>query len=197
MSVRNHSPGRRPGRGLRRPSARASGRVLVGTIAVAAPATLLAAGLAAAAKTTKVKDPRGDDDSKAVPYCDIVKATSENASGRFVVHTVKLAAPPHPERFEGGAAVAINTKGGKRSEPEYYVNADEGVLAVDVSKGKKVKYSQRGAKLSFKFRLGAIGGPRKYGWYAISANCGDAADWAPGSQRTGRRVYAIHKAGRG
>lgn len=153
---------------------------MLGLIAAFTLATAASAGKRG--RNVVVKDPvdRGGKFYEPETYarCDIRKVKATVKRGSLLIkatHRGKQASSSH--------RVSLNTRGGKRSDPEYYMTSGGGLTKVDPYKFKpdavKVKLKDKKKSWQYKLPLRKIGRPKKTGFQVQT--CGEGAvDIAPG-----------------
>lgn len=120
---------------------------------------------------------------------DITKAIAGHKAG-MLAHTVVVRKRVDPSRGRERPVIAINTRGGSRSDPEYQVFG--GAVFKIPRKGdpKNVgdaELDSRGRRWIYVIDPALLGDPKRYGWAAITTK-GNAFDVAPA------RRYAQHSA---
>lgn len=154
--------------------------VLAGALAPAAPAN-----------TKSVRDAKRESGPlRKNGRLDIVKAAAGHDRAGRLVHTVVVRKQVDPDRGRERPVIAINTRGGRRSDPEYQVFGD--VVYKRPRKGDPRRIGaadlgSRGRRWTYRFDPAVIPGLGRYGWAAITTK-GSAFDIAPA------RRYARHRA---
>jgi hypothetical protein len=129
-----------------------------------------------------VKDPtdRGGKlyDPNVYAACDIEKVKATVKGGRLIATVSTRGKQQFPNSY-----LNLNTKGSKRSGPEYQAQPSGGLVMIKGNKfdadGANTKQKNKGKALRFEITLKKIGRPKKTGFQAQS--CGEGAvDIAPG-----------------
>jgi hypothetical protein len=156
---------------------------------VAAILAALLASASALADTRSLRDPRGDTPQlRRHGRLDIVKVAVSHAHG-LVVHTVVVRSKVKPKHGRERPVIAINVRGGKRSDPEYLVF---GEAIFRVRKGRDPKQvgtaelTSRGRRWVYRFDPAQLK-TDAYGWAAITTK-GHTSDVAPDSRYLTHRL---------
>lgn len=120
---------------------------------------------------------------------DITRALARHRKG-LLAHTVVVRRRVAPERGKERPVIALNTRGGRRSDPEFQVYG-RAVFDVrgsgDPTAIADAELRSRGRRWTYLFDPAGIPGLEgRYGWAAITTK-GSAFDVAPG------RRYALHR----
>lgn len=147
----------------------------------------LAAG--AEANSKAVRDAKGESAPlRKNGRLDIIRAAAGHADG-LLTHTVTVRKRINPDRGRERPILALNTRGGGRSDPEYQIFGS--TIFRTRAKGDpkavgEATLSSRGRSWTYSFDPAQIPGLRRYGWAAITTK-GNAFDVAPA------RRYADHR----
>ena len=176
-------------RRCRETTAGARGCVAAIVIATAVLAAVLASP--APANTKSVRDAKRESGPlRKHGRLDIVKATAGHDRAGRLVHSVVVRKRVDPDRGRERPVIAINTRGGRRSDPEYQVFGDAVFKRPKKGDPRRIgeaDLGSRGRRWTYRLDPAVIGGLGRYGWAAITTK-GNAFDIAPA------RRYARHRA---
>lgn len=158
-------------------------------LALLVTAALAAGAAPALANTTTVRDDtRESKQLKRKGRLDIKKAQAGH-KGELLKHTVVMRKRVDADRGKERPLIAINTRGGRTTDPEYLVFGK--AIFRQKKKGDPVEIGDaalkaRGKRWIYTFDPAVIPGLKRYGWAAISTK-GKAFDIAPSNR------YQLHR----